>query len=153
MGGAAGGDQLEAEVVELGGDLGRRRLVGVGDGDEDGALGRQRDAGRRLGLAEGGGEVVGDAHHLASALHLGPEHRVGAGKTGEGQHRLLDADQASGRIAQLLIGELLTQHQTCGQLGQGHAGRLGDERHCARGARVGLDHVELAGGDGVLDVD
>ena len=35
----------------------------------------------------------------------------------------------------------------------GSADRLGDEGHGARGARVGLDHVELAAGDRVLDVD
>ena len=40
------------------------------------------------------------------------------------------------------------------QLGQRHTGRLGDERHRARGARIGLDHVQLlVAVDGKLDVD
>ena len=59
--------------------------------------------GRRLRLAEGGREVGGDAHHLAGALHLRAEHRVGAGEAGEGQHRLLDAD-VLGRAARAAPG-------------------------------------------------
>ena len=45
------GDDPEAEVVEARGELRRRRLVVVGDRDEDRALERQRDAGGGLRLA------------------------------------------------------------------------------------------------------
>ncbi len=61
------------------------------------------DAGGGLGLAERGREVGGDAHHLAGALHLRAEHRVGAGEAGERQHRLLDADVV-GRAARAAPG-------------------------------------------------
>ena len=83
LGGSRGGDDAEAEVVEAGGKLGRGGLVAVGDGDEDGALERQRDAGGGLRLAECRREVAGDAHHLAGRLHLGPEDRIGAGEASE----------------------------------------------------------------------
>ena len=38
-------------------------------------------------------------------------------------------------------------------LASGVAGRLGDERHRARGARVGLEHVEHVGAERELDVE
>ena len=49
--------------------------------------------------------------------------------------------------------DALAEHDPAGELGERQADRLGDERDGARGARVGLDHVQLAGGDGVLDVE
>ena len=51
------------------------------------------------------------------------------------------------------VGEPLAEHHAAGELGQRQAGRLGDERHRPRGARVGLDHVQVVAVDAVLDVD
>ena len=99
---AAGRDDLEAEVVQLRREPGAGGLVGVGDGDEDGAAVRQRGAGGGLRLGERGLEVGRDAHHLAGRAHLGAEQRVGAEEAVEGQDRLLDGDVArrsSGRRA------------------------------------------------------
>ena len=59
--------------------------------DEHAALARQLHARAGLRLAEGGREVLGDAHHLAGGLHLGAEQRVAAVQALERQHRLLDA--------------------------------------------------------------
>ena len=136
------------------GDRAGRRLVGVGHGDEGRALGRQRRAGRGLGLGERAGEVARDAHDLAGRAHLRAEDGVRALEAVERQDRLLDADVVQRRVlgGQVEVGELLAEHQPAGHLGQRHADRLGDERDGPRRARVGLDHVQLAGVDGVLHV-
>src|SRR4029078_752835 len=68
--GAPRGDDPEPDVVKPGRELRGGRLVAVGDRDEDGALLRKGDPGRRLRLAERGREVAGDAHDLAGRLHL-----------------------------------------------------------------------------------
>ena len=49
--------------------------------------------------------------------------------------------------------ELLAEHHAAGELGQRQAGGLGDERDRPRGARVGLDDVQVVAVDAVLDVD
>ena len=51
------------------------------------------------------------------------------------------------------VGDALAEHDPAGELGQRQADGLGDERHGARGARVGLDHVQLAAVDRVLHVE
>ena len=45
------------------------------------------------------------------------------------------------------------EHDPGGRLGQRGRGRLGDERHRTRGARVGLQDVQRVAGQGELDVD
>ena len=117
----------------------------------------QRHAGGGLRLGERGREVARDPHHLAGRAHLRAEHRVGAVEAVERQHRLLDRDVLA--IAEPLpaggqaeVGDPLAEHDPAGELRQRHADRLGDERHRARGARVGLDHEQLPGVDGVLHV-
>jgi hypothetical protein len=49
-------------------------------------------------------------------------------------------------------GDGRAEHDPGGRLGERHPGRLGDERHGARGARVGLEHVEDVLRQGELDV-
>ena len=97
--------------MEPRGELCRGRLVGVGDGDEDGAVVREPHTRGALGLAEGGRKVIGDPHHLAGALHLRPEHRVDAREARERHHRLLDAHLLGGWLRELLVGEALAEHQ------------------------------------------
>ncbi len=48
--------------------------------------------------------------------------------------------------------KLLAGHHPRRDLGDRHAGRLGDERHRARGARVDLEHVDFAVLDGELHI-
>ena len=100
------------------------------------------------------GKSCRDPHHLAGALHLRAQHSVGAGEAGEGEHRLLDADVLPPPLAAGPGSDSRSpEHQPAGQLGERRADRLGDERNRARGARIGLDHVQLAPRDPVLDVD
>ena len=88
-------------------------------------------------------------------------------------HRHLDYDKAASAIftepeiadvglaeaeAFALAGETqvrdpLTEHNPARELGQRQADGLGYERHGARRARVGLDHVQLAAVHRVLDVE
>ena len=87
----------------------------------------------------------------------GPSSGVGALEAVERQHGLLDRDvlavaEPLTLARQVQLGDPLAEHDPAGELGQRHADRLGDERHRARGARVGLDHVQLAGVYGVLHV-
>ena len=100
----------------------------------------------------------------------GPEHVVDAAALDgaeplERQHRLLDRRSApsSGSVAAVAgrrqqplgaqLGDRRAEHHPGGRLGQRHAGRLGHERHRARRARVGLEHVEHVGGQGELHVE
>ncbi len=121
------------------------------------ALARQRHPGRRLGLGEGGREVARDAHHLAGRAHLRAEQRIRAFEAVERQHGLLDRDVLS--IADPLLApadqalNALAEHDPAGELRERDADGLGDERDGPRGTRVDLDHVQLAGVDGVLHVD
>ena len=80
----------------------------------------------------------------------GPSTRVGALEAVERQHGLLDRDVLAvadplAPCGQAEVGDPLAEHDPAGELRERHADRLGDERHGARGARVGLDHVQLAG--------
>ena len=139
--------------MQLRGDHADRRLVGVGHREEDRAGARQVRARRRLRLGERGREVGADAHDLAGRAHLRPEQRVRAGEAVERQHRLLDRDVVAVRIVgQVHVGEPLAEHDPAGELGERQPGRLGHERHGARRARVGLDHVERVAQHAVLHV-
>ncbi len=106
--------------------------------------------------------------------HLGAEHRVDAGKAGEGEDGFLDAEPGGVRVGQrqrvgerqgavgadaLRIGgaggeggEGLSGHQTGGDGGDGTIGGLGDEGHGAGGAGVHFQDVDRAVLDGELDV-
>src|SRR6185312_3647238 len=170
LGGAAGGDDLEAQVGQVLDRQHDRALVPVGHRDEDPAAGGQRGVRGGLALGEGGVEVLVDAHHLAGGAHFRAEQRVddapfGGAEPGEGQHGLLDRDRAVGR-QQGAVAAGRQQVVHAAQLGDGDsgadqgrglgqldAGGLGDERDGARGPRVGLDDVEHVGGQGELDVD
>ena len=94
-----------------------------------------------------------EAHHLAGRFHLRAEHGVDAGEAREREHRLLDRDDAcrSAR-AEVEAGEAFAGHDARRDLGDRQADHLGDERHGARGARVDLEHVDVAVLDGVLHV-
>ncbi len=58
-----------------------------------------------------------------------------------------------GSSGQVQRREPLPEHHPAGELGQRQPGRLGHERDRPRGARVGLDHVQVVAEHAVLDVD
>ena len=129
LGGAPCGDDPKAVVVEDLGDGEGAVLVGVGDGDEGGALGGKGHAGGGLGLGEGGGEVAGDTHDLAGGAHLGAEHGVGSVEAVEGQHGLLDGDvlavaHALPALGQAELSDPLAEHDAAGEPGERQADGL-----------------------------
>ena len=67
-------------------------LVAVAHADEHRAALGQRVADGQLRLRERRREVARDAHDLAGGLHLGAEHRVGAGEAAEGHDGFLHAE-------------------------------------------------------------
>ena len=110
---------------------------------------RQVGAAAELRLGEGAAEIGVEPHDLAGRVHLRAEDQIDAGEAGEREHRLLDRDMARGCSARgasrrQQIRQLLAGHDPRRDLGDRHAGRLGDERHGARGARVDLEDVDLA---------
>ena len=114
---------------------------------------RQGLAGRALRLGEGRREVGAGTHHLARGAHLGTEQRVGAGEACKRQHGLLDADHARRCLIDVEVLDALAERHTHRGIDERNTRGLGDERHRAARARVGLEHVDLAVADGVLDVD
>ena len=150
LGGAAGGDQGEAQLAQAAGHRQQGRFVAVVGRDKHGAAGGQGIAGGLLGLGVGHAKAPGAAHDLAGAAHLGTQQGVGAREALERQHRLFDRLQGGlglGRQAQL--GQGFASHHLAGHLGQGDAGGLGHKRHRARGAGVGLDDEHGLGAAGV----
>ena len=141
----ARGDDPEAEVVQLGGDPHRGRLVGVGDGEEHGARPRQRDAGRGLRLGERGREVARrrPSPRRSSASPGRAARRSPRKRSNGSTASLTDTWRRPRIVGQAEVGEPLAEHHPAGHLGQRHAGRLGDEGHGPRRARVGLDHVDV----------
>ena len=91
-------------------------------------------------------------HHLAGRAHFRPEHGVDAGEAGEGKHRFLDPDMIELLELEIERSELFARHDAGGDRGDRLADHLGDERHRARGARVDLEHVDLAAFERVLHV-
>ena len=94
-------DELEPERLEERGQHRHRGLVAVADREEDGAAAGSGRPAARSALREGGGQVGGDAHHLAGRAHLRAQRRIGAGEPLEREHRRLDRDVAAGRLGQV----------------------------------------------------
>ena len=138
-----GRQQFEAAFDQLFCQHHRRGLVAVAHTDEAHPGARQGDPGGGLRLRVRLPESATGAHDLAGGLHLGAEDRVGLGELHEGEHRLLDAEVRRRHfLADALRSQRLAHHAARRHLGQLDAGGLGDEGHGARGARVGLDHVQ-----------
>ena len=123
----------------------------IGDADEDRSLRGQLLSGGELRLGEGFAEVVGHAHHFAGGFHLRPEHRVDAGKFVPREYGRLHVVVAAGiEIGAALdelrqeLAQLAAGHEARRNLRHGDAGRLGNVRHGARGARIHFEHVDLA---------
>ena len=78
------------------------------------------------------------------SIHLRAQDDVDVGEAGEGEHRLLDRDV--GAIARPSSSKSASRRRPSprADLRHRHAGRLGDERHGARGARIDLQDIDLA---------
>ncbi len=75
----------------------------------------------------------------------GPRMRSTPGKRAKGKTASLTATCGRARFGlEPEVGELLARHHPRGDLGDRHAGRLGDEGHGARGARIDLEHIDVA---------
>ena len=158
VGGAVGGVQLEAHLVQLPGDVDDLGLVPVVDGDQHTAASSlfHLIAGGDQALEQGLLHVLAQAQYLAGGLHLGRQGRVGVGDLLKGEHGDLH-----GHIGGLLVeagavaqgGQGLAYHDTGGQVHHGHTGDLGDIWHGTGGPGVDLDDVQLALVDEVLDID
>ena len=123
--------ELEAEADERGRDRHRLLVVGLADGDEDGARARQPPSGRPLGLVERGREVGGARHHLAGRAHLRSEDRIAAREAREGQHRGLDAPLARRTLGrQLELRDRRAEREAAGRLDE-----LDVRSPCSRRAR------------------
>ena len=85
-----GGEDAEAQSAEHERHEHHRVLLGVGHGDEDGALARQPVAGGQGGFGEGLREAGADAHDLTGGFHLRPQSGVHAGEARERQHCFFD---------------------------------------------------------------
>ena len=110
--------------------------------------------GTELRFGEGALEAGVEAHHLAGGFHLRAQDGVDVGEAGEREHRLLHRDVRRDRIVvqREVGGQFGPGHHPGADLGDRHAGRLGDERHGAGGARIHLQHVDRVVLDGVLHV-
>ena len=154
---ALGGADIKAQVAQDTGDRKDMTLVAVAHANEHltGARVGQLVVNRQLRLGVCLGIALGDTHNLARRLHLGTQDNVGARETTPGHNGFLHAEPVQltlvARQAQARDG--IARHDTCGTLGERHAGGLGDKRHSAAGTRVGLDHVDGLALDGVLHVD
>ena len=156
--GARGRHEREPELGEAARRDHPRRLVAVGERQEDHARRRQPVARRALALGERETERAVDAHHLAGRAHLGAEHGVDVGEAVEREHRLLHRDVPAdrGRSQQPFVAQLVergAEHHARRGLGQRHAGRLAHERHRAARAWVGFDHEDVAVFHRVLHVE
>ena len=157
-GGAVGGVEAEAHLVQLPGDVDDLRLVPAVHGDQDPrvlALLHLVSGGDQA-LEQGLLHVLAQAQHLAGGLHLRGQGGVGVSDLLEGEHRNLHrhiggAAVQPGAVAQGLQG--LAHHDPGGQVHHGHAGDLGDVGHRPAGPGVHLDDVQLPLVDQVLDVD
>src|SRR5262245_7105041 len=153
LGGAAGGDQVEAQVLEALGDVDHVALVGVLYAEEDVALGREVVARGDLRLGVGAAEIHVDPHDFAGRLHFGSQDDVDALELAEREDRLLDREVLGlDLLLEPEIAELLSHHDLGRDLGERHADGLGDEGRRAGRTGVDLEHVDGGPLDGELDV-
>ena len=155
-GGAGGGVDGKAHLVELLGDLADFRLVLVPHGDEHAAALGHLVAGGDQALVQGFFQVVANAQHLAGGLHLRPQVGVHVGELLKGEHRHLHRHIGGGLVqarAKAQVYQLVAQAHLGGQVAHGHAGDLTDVGHGAGGPGVHFDDVDLPIHEDVLEVD
>src|SRR5271166_69579 len=148
-----GRSDFEAALDEHASERHRGRFVSIPDADEAKSARRQYDARGGLRLCIGFAEGVPGPHDLARGLHFRPEDRIGLGKLDERKHRLFDRKVRRYALhGAPLHCQGLARHYAGRDLGERHAGRLGDERHGARGARIDFEDIDDAASNRELDV-
>ncbi len=154
LGRAASREQLESHFLKPSCDRGHRVLVGVVDGNEERAPGREHVVRRQLRLAECAPERVRDSHHFARRPHLGAKDRVELAEFVEREHRFLDRDVGRCHLfREPDLVERLAEHYPRGNRGQRNADRLRDKWHGPARSRIHLEDVHLPVLDRVLNVD
>ncbi len=96
VGRALGRHEVKAEFHVLPGKVDQVRLVAIADAEENGAFGRQLQAGGKLRFGERFAEVVGHAHHFAGGFHLRAEDGVDAGELIPREDRRFDVEMRAG---------------------------------------------------------
>ena len=130
-------------------------LVFIANGKYDTTLSRmrQRASSGDLALVISRGRIASEAHHLPRRLHFRGKRDICARELHEREYCLLYCgvrqDDFAGKSE---FGELAPGHAERGKPGEVHADRLADERDGTGGARIDLDHVDLARLDRELDV-
>ena len=100
--------------------------------------------------------VAPDPEHFAGRFHFRPEHRLDAAQLREREHRHFRPRRNRARTKpgpRPHIAQRLAERDARRGRDERHAGELRDDRHGAARARIGLDDVQLALVDNVLDVD
>ena len=105
--------------------------------------------GAELAFAKRHREIAVDAHDLARRAHLRSEDRIDAEEAGEREYGLLDRDVIVVGLFEIESRERLAAHDLGRDRSDRQADDLGDERHCARGARVHFENVDVS----VLDCE
>ena len=122
---------IEAQIAQDTRDREDMALVTIAHRDKDFSLtwighvvvDSELRLGIRLGIA------LGDTHHLARRLHLGPQDNLGSREATPRHNRFLHAEpiQATTIARQMKVGDLLPRHDACGALGKRHTSGLGDK--------------------------
>ena len=169
LGGTTGRNNLEAQRLQhlrVDDDV---TLVVVSHRNEDLTGSRHRRTCAGLSLRERGVEVLVQAHDLTGRAHFGAQQRIDhhalrSAEAGKRQNRSLHSNRGLLRqgcaihvlrqvALSLQLGDGLAQaNQHCG-LSQLHAGSLRHERNGTGCARVSLNHVQVLGNVGELNVN
>ena len=113
LGGAFGGVDLEAELLEFLADFdGLFRQVNlVGEANQHGTFVREEGTCSFLALVVSEGVVIGEAEHFAGGAHFGAENRVNLGELVEREHGFLGAVVVELLVLELQVRELFAEHQ------------------------------------------
>ena len=121
------------------------RLVGVAHRHEDGTgSGQERSRCRSGSWRRRSGSLCRCPSPRRSSASPGPSTVSTPGKRAKGKTASFTAMWLLPGRLQAETRERRADHQLRGDLGDRHADRLGDEGHGARGARIDLEHVDVA---------
>ena len=146
FGGALGGLDVEAQVVEAADQGQGLLLVLIGHSGKHGAVVLQVGAGGLQGLIQGTVQLVVIADGLAGGLHLRGQVGIQAADLIEGEHRHLHIPAVlffGIDVEDALLLQALAQDDLGGDIRQAVAGGLGQEGNGAGGAGIDLDDIDL----------
>ena len=153
-GGTSRGVDLETQGSEL---ACYRQAFGpfrLGHTDENRSFVRQRGTGTQLRLGERFAKRLADTHYFAGRTHFRPQDRVDAGELVKRENRRFHTvlGHRKNALGQVVVAQLLANHQADCNLRQRIAGRLTHVRHGPRGSRIDFDHIDLVFVNRVLNV-